>query len=106
MEIVKHIFYNNIVTIKDETNKNNELETNKIPSKTPEQKNEKPKFSFIKKKPPSTNNIANNQNKTNNNENKHQEQNTNPSDLNKLMTVTSNPNQQNNIQKENNEIHQ
>ncbi len=38
------------MTIKDESNKNNELETNKIQSKTPEQKNEKPKFSFIKKK--------------------------------------------------------
>ena len=50
---------------------------------------------LLSKKPPSTNNIGNTQNKTNNNENKSQEQNTNPLDLNKEMTVTSNPNQQN-----------
>ncbi len=60
-------------------------------------------FLLSKKK---LNNIVNIQNKTNINENKSQKQKSNASNFNKLMIVTLNPNQQNNIQKEKNEIHQ
>ena len=81
----------------NETNKKNEQESYKPPSKTPEQKNEKPKFSFIKKKPVLNQNTQiNNEEKTNIEQN-----NSNNSDSNKLISTTQNNENNNNIQKNN-----